>query len=43
MLKCLGIEEGEIDDLVFEDTDIPSEGIKWLAITRVHTNNFFSP
>jgi hypothetical protein len=43
MLKRLGIEEGEIDDLVFEDTDIPSEGIKWLAIARVHTNNFFSP
>jgi hypothetical protein len=43
MLKRLGIKEGKIDDLVFEDIDIPSKGIKWLAIARVHTNNFFSP
>jgi hypothetical protein len=29
--------------LIFEDTDLPKEGIKWMALARVHTSNFFSP
>jgi hypothetical protein len=37
------IEEDEIDDLVFEETDLPKEGIKWMAIAKVHTSNYFSP
>jgi hypothetical protein len=43
MLNRLGIEEDEIDDLVFEETDIPKEGIKWMALAKVHTTNYFSP
>jgi hypothetical protein len=43
LLNYLGIDEDEIDDLVFEDTDLPKEGIKWMAIARVHTLNYFSP
>jgi hypothetical protein len=27
MLKRLGINEGKIDDLVFEETNIPAEGM----------------
>jgi hypothetical protein len=43
MLQRLGIDEGEIDDLIFEDEEeAPKEGIKWLALARVHTTNFFS-
>jgi hypothetical protein len=44
MLRRLGIDEEEIDDLVFEDEETaPKEGIKWMALARVHTANFFSP
>jgi hypothetical protein len=40
----LGIDEDEIDDLIFEEeADVPKEDIKWLALARVHTTNFFSP
>jgi hypothetical protein len=32
MLSRLGIDEDESDDLVFEDeTEVPKEGIKWMA------------
>ena len=38
MLQCLGI-----DDLVFEEEqEAPKEGVKWLALARVHTSNYFS-
>jgi hypothetical protein len=31
-------------DLVFEDEeDAPKEGIKWMALVKVHTANYFSP
>jgi hypothetical protein len=44
MLQRLGIEEDEIDDLIFEEEEAaPKEGIKWLALAKVHTTNFFSP
>jgi hypothetical protein len=44
MLQRLGIDEDEIDDLVFEEEEsAPKEGIKWMALARVHTTNFFSP
>jgi hypothetical protein len=44
MLLRLGIEEDAADDLVFEEEeDAPKEGIKWMALARVHTDNFFSP
>jgi hypothetical protein len=43
MLLRLGIDEDEIDDLIFEDEEeAPKKGIKWLALARVHTTNFFS-
>jgi hypothetical protein len=40
LLQRLGIDEDEIDDLIFEDTDLPKEGIKWMALARVHTTNW---
>jgi hypothetical protein len=44
MLQRLGIEEDELDDLVFEDEDsAPRQGIKWMALAKVHTTNPFSP
>jgi hypothetical protein len=44
MLQRLGIDEDELDDLVFEDEEeAPKEGLKWLALARVHTENYFSP
>jgi hypothetical protein len=43
MLQRLGIEADEFDDLVFEEEEsAPKEGIKWMALARVHTSNFFS-
>jgi hypothetical protein len=42
MLQRLGIDEDEIDDLVFEEEEsAPKEGIKWMALARVHTTHFF--
>jgi hypothetical protein len=44
MLQRLGIEEDEYDDLVLEDEEeAPIQGLKWMALARVHTSNFFSP
>jgi hypothetical protein len=44
LLQRLGIEEDEFDDLVFEEEAMaPKEGMKWIALARVHTTNFFSP
>jgi hypothetical protein len=44
MLQRLGIDEDELDDLVFEDEEeAPKEGLKWFALARVHTENYFSP
>jgi hypothetical protein len=44
MLQRLGIEEDEYDDLVLEDEEeAPIQGLKWMALVRVHTSNFFSP
>jgi hypothetical protein len=44
MLLRLGIEDDEIDDLVFEEDEAsPKEAIKWMALAKVHTTNFFSP
>jgi hypothetical protein len=44
MLQRLGIEEDEINDLIFEEEETaPKEGIKWLALAKVHTTNFSSP
>jgi hypothetical protein len=43
MLRRLGIDKDEIDDLIFEDEEeAPKEGIKWPALARVHTTKFFS-
>jgi hypothetical protein len=44
LLQRLGIDEEEINDLVFEEeADAPKEGIKWMALVKVHSMNFFSP
>jgi hypothetical protein len=44
MLNRLGIEEEEFDDLVFEEEEeAPKEGLKWMALAKVHTSNSFSP
>jgi hypothetical protein len=43
LLLRLGIEDDEINDLVFEDEeDAPVGGIKWMALVKVHTMNYFS-
>jgi hypothetical protein len=44
MLQRLGIEDDKIDDLIFEDEpEVPKERMKWFALPRVHTENYFSP
>jgi hypothetical protein len=33
LLQRLGIEDDEIDDLVFEEEEsVPKEGVKWMAL-----------
>jgi hypothetical protein len=44
LLQRIGIDEDELDDLVFEDEEaVPKQGIKWMALIKVHTTNQFSP
>jgi hypothetical protein len=44
MLQRLGIDDNEIDDLIFEEEEAaPKQGMKWTALARVHTSNYFSP
>jgi hypothetical protein len=43
MLLRLGIEGEEIDDLVFEEEASAPKEIKWMALVKVQTSNFFSP
>jgi hypothetical protein len=42
MLRRLGIEEDEIDDLVFEEEESILKEVKWMALAKVHTSNYFS-
>ncbi|KAK1660417.1 hypothetical protein QYE76_048576 [Lolium multiflorum] len=43
MLHRLGIGEDDFDDLVFEEIEgAPKEAMKWMALARVHTTNYFS-
>ena len=38
MMKNLGTTEDDLDDVVFEEQDVPSESaVRWMAIARVHT------
>jgi hypothetical protein len=42
LLLRLGIEDNEIDDPIFEEEESAlKQGIKWMALARVHTE-FFS-
>jgi hypothetical protein len=44
LLQRLGIEDDESDGLIFEEEETaPKQGIKWIALARVHTSNFFGP
>jgi hypothetical protein len=44
MLLRLGIEEDEFDDFIYEgEAGAPAEGMKWMALAKVHTANPFSP
>jgi hypothetical protein len=44
MLHQLGIEEDEFEDLVFEEEEeAPKQGLKWMALAKVHTRIVFSP
>jgi hypothetical protein len=44
LMLRLGIEDDEFDDVVFEeDETAPKQGMKWLALVKVHTANSFSP
>ena len=43
LLGRLGFDEDEVDDLIFEEeNDVPKEGVKWMALARIHTTNRFS-
>jgi hypothetical protein len=40
----MGIDEDDFDDLVFEEDEAaPKQGIKWMALLKVHSANQFSP
>jgi hypothetical protein len=40
----LGIDEDEIDDLIFEEGEYaPKEGMKLMALPNVHSMNYFTP
>jgi hypothetical protein len=44
LLKRLGLEEDELNDLVFEEEEFaPKQGMKWMALLRIHTTNQFRP
>jgi hypothetical protein len=44
LFQCLGIgDETFANDLFFEEIEgVPKESIKWMALARVHTTNYFS-
>ena len=43
MMKNLGITEDDLDDVVFEEQDVPAEvAVRWMAIARVHTPKNYS-
>jgi hypothetical protein len=43
MLLRLGIEEEEIDDLIFEEEESVPKEVKWMALAKVNTTILFSP
>ena len=43
MMKELTLEEGDLDDVVFEDEDAPvDENLRWMILVRVHMDKDFS-
>ncbi|KAE8777375.1 hypothetical protein D1007_49848 [Hordeum vulgare] len=43
-MEQLNLEHEEFDDLVIEEDDtVVNEGVRWLALARVHMENSFSP
>jgi hypothetical protein len=44
LLQRLDLDEEEINDLIFEEEETaPKQGLKWMALLKVHTANQFSP
>lgn len=43
MMKNLGITEDDLDDVVFEEQEVPADSaVRWMAIARVHTPKNYS-
>ena len=38
MMEELGLNEGNLQDVMVEDDDLPEEAVRWMAIVRVHTD-----
>lgn len=39
----MGLEEKDFeDDVIFEGEEVPQQGIKWMALMKVHTSNQFT-
>lgn len=42
MMQELGLREEDLDDVVFDEKDAPSEAVRWVALARVHTPKTYS-
>ena len=43
MMERLGLQENDLDDVVFEEHEAPPpDAIRWMALARVHTEKAYS-
>ena len=42
LMQELGLREEDLDDVVFNEKDAPSEAVRWVALARVHTPKTYS-
>ena len=42
MMMELGLREEDLDDVVFDEQEAPSESPRWVALIKVNTNKTYS-
>nr|XP_020163477.1 uncharacterized protein LOC109748869 [Aegilops tauschii subsp. strangulata] len=42
MMAELGLKEGDLQDVVVEEEELPEESTRWMALARVHTKKTYS-
>ena len=42
MMRELGLREEDLDDVIIDEKEVPSEAARWIALARVHSKKTYS-